>query len=114
MMGGYIAVAIIVVFGSWLFKRGSGEIAPAWAVTCSLLYLSTLLVGGWLVDRHSDEVERRDNLFAAGFAAGFYGLAFPVWHFLAKGQLVTPPDRLVVFAGFVVMAAVGYMFKKLT
>jgi len=111
-MGVYVAVAILVVLGSWLFKRGDGQLAPAWAVTLSLLYLTTLVVGGWLVDRHTDEVEHRNNLFAATFAAGFYGLGFPVWYFLAKAQLVPQPDQLVLFAGFVVMGAVGYMFKK--
>ena len=113
MIGVYIAVALLILVGSWLFKRGEGGVAPAWAITFSLLYLVTLIGGGWLISRQSDEVERQENLVAASFAARFYVLAFPVWYFLAKAQLAPQPDSLVLFAGFVVMAAVGYTFKKL-
>src|SRR4051812_19946280 len=100
MIGVYVAVAVLILVGTWLFKRGDGEIAPAWAITFSLLYAGTLVVGGWLINRRSDEVERRDDLFAASLAARFYVLAFPVWYFLGKSHLTPQPDQLVLFGGF--------------
>jgi len=114
MTGVYVAAAALIVMGTWLFKRDGGQIAPSWAVTLSLLYAAILIVGGWLTDRQSDEVEWQYGLFATSFAARFYMLAFPVWYFLAKGQLAPEPDQLLLFVGFVVMGAVGYTFKKLT
>ena len=112
LIGAHIAAAALIVVGSSWFGS-EGRLSSVWAIAVSALYVGVLSIGSWVIGRRSDEVERRDDQFAATCAACFYALAFPVWYFLSKGQLVSEPNQLVLFGGFVATAAIAYTFKKL-
>jgi hypothetical protein len=113
MIAASIAIAVLIVVGTAVFKRPGQQVAPGWAIAFVLLYVGALLFGGWRACRLADEVEARNNRAALVWAACFYGLAYPAWFFLWKGGLVPEPDHMLMFAATFCVVMATYLARKI-
>jgi len=113
MIAASVAIAVLIVVGTAIFKRPGQQVAPGWAIAFTFLYVGAMLLGGWRACRLTDEVEARNNRAALVWAGCFYGLAYPVWFFLWKGGLVPEPDHMLMFAATVFVTLATYLGRKI-
>ena len=109
----YIAVAVVMVIGTAVFKRPGQQVEPSWAIAFAILYVGVSLIGGWRMCRLVDEVEMRDNRAAAVWAGCFYGLTYPVWFFLWKGGLLPEPSHILMYVATVFVAMATYLARRI-
>ncbi len=110
------AGAVIGFFSAMFEVEGGGfleGIPAAWAITAAVITTTALAYGGWRYHRVTDELERRDNLWASAIALNFYLALYANWYLLWRGGLVREPahEALAVATFAVMMLAYGY--KKL-
>ena len=112
-----MGVGAAIGFFSALFEVEGGAflegIPAAWAIAASAITTIALAYGGWRYHRVTDELERRDNLWASATALNFYLALYANWYLLWRGGLVREPqhEALAVATFAVMMLAYGY--KKL-
>jgi len=109
-----VAIAVLIVAGTAIFKRPGQQVAPGWAIAFVFLYVGAMVFGWWRTCRVADEVEARNNQAAMVWAGCFYGLTYPVWYFLWRGGVVPEPDHMLMYAATVAVAAVTYAIRKLS
>ena len=114
MIAGSVAIAVLIVVGTAIFKRPGQQVAPGWAIAFAFIYVGAMVFGGWRACRLTDEVEARNNRAALVWAGCFYGLAYPVWFFLWKGGLVLEPDHMLMFAATVFVAMATYLARRIS
>jgi hypothetical protein len=91
----------------------SGPLPAGWAVAAALIYAAAVIGGSWYFFRTIDEVEMRDNLWAATVAVYFYSLVYPVWYLFWKGSLVPEPGHELIFIATMVVMTSAYLGKKI-
>jgi hypothetical protein len=114
MIAANVAIAVLIVVGTAVFKRPGQQVAPGWAIAFAIIYVGALALGWWHMCRVADEVEARNNRAAIVWAGCFYGLTYPVWYFLWKGGLVPEPDHMLMYGATVAVAAVTSVVRKLS
>jgi hypothetical protein len=113
MILGSMVCAVLIIGSAALFKQSGGRIAPAGAITITLVYLVALIGFGWRACRRADEVEIGHNLVALATAAGFYGLVYPGWYFLWKGGLLPEPIHEAMYVAMLAVTLMSYLWAKI-
>lgn len=107
----------VVGFFSAMFEVDGGEflegIPAAWAIAASLITTTAVAYGGWRYSRATDELERRDNLWACGVALNFYLLLYANWYLWWRGELVREPQHEVLAVATFAVMMLAYGYKKL-
>lgn len=100
------------------FVRNGFDFSAPWtpvaAVVIVLVYLAAMIVGGRLLSRHMDELERDRGYKAAAAAGAAYALVYPVWFALWKGGFVPEPVHWMLFILFwlsLALATLWYRFR---
>jgi hypothetical protein len=73
---------------------------PAVAAALAVLYLVTVIGGGLLLNRFTDEVERQLSYRAGSVAGAVLMIVYPTWYLLWKGGFVPEPIHWVLFILF--------------
>lgn len=107
--GGYIGFTV---------ARGGFDFSAGWppeiAVGMAVLYVGSVLLGGWLISDSIDELEKFNHYRAAAVAGLAYMLVYPVWFLFWKAGLVMEPIHWALFLGFwisLVAATAWYRFR---
>jgi hypothetical protein len=112
-----MGAGMLVGFFSAMFEVDGGEflegIPAAWAIAASLITTIAVAYGGWRYSRATDELERRDNLWACGVALNFYLLLYANWYLWWRGELVREPQHEVLAAATFAVMMLAYGYKKL-
>ena len=109
-----LAVAVLIVAGTALFKRPGSGVAPAWAIAFSLLYVGLLFFSAWRGCSTVDEVEARVGIRALAVGTAVFGLVFPPWLFLGEAGLLPPADgaiMMMIVFGSVMLAYLWQRFR---
>jgi len=109
-----LALAVLIVAGTAIFKRPGQQVAPGWAIAFAFIYVGATALGWWRICYVVDEVEARNNRAAMVWAGCFYGLTYPVWYFLWRGGLVPEPNHMLTYVATVAVAAIAYMVRKIS
>lgn len=112
-IAGSAVCAVLIIGAAFLFKQSGGRVAPAGAITITIVYLVALVGFGWRACRRADEVEIRHNLVALATAASFYGLVYPGWYFLWKGGLLPEPSHEILYVAMLAVAVLAYLRAKI-
>lgn len=113
MMIGSLICALLIIGAAILFKQSGGRIAPAGAITITILYLTALIGFGWRACWRADEVEIRHNIVALASAAAFYWLVYPGWYFLWKGGLLPEPSHELLYVATITVTSLAYLWAKI-
>jgi cytochrome bd-type quinol oxidase subunit 2 len=96
----------------------AGGRAAVWPPEFSLglvgLYLAAVLVGGLVLRKFTDEVERQNAYKAASFAGMALMVVYPVWYALWRGDLAPEPVHWMLFLLFwlsLALASLYYRFR---
>lgn len=107
----------VVGFFSAMFEVEGGEflegIPAAWAIAASLITTVAIAYGGWRYNRVTDELERRDNLWASAVALNFYLALYANWYLWWRGELVREPQHEVLAVATFAVMLLAYGYKKL-
>lgn len=97
-------------------RSGSGLFGGTWPPAAALLiaasYLGSLLIGGLVLSRRTDEVERLAQYKATAAAAASYIVLYPTWFVLWKGGFVPEPVHWVPFVIFWLVLAVSSLVYR--
>ena len=75
-------------------------------------FLVAMALGGLLLHRLYDEVERQIQYKAVAGAALVYAIGYPVWFVLWKGGFVPEPSHWTLFLAFYTALAGSYLFYR--
>ncbi|MFN3818033.1 hypothetical protein [Blastomonas sp.] len=89
-----------------------GSIPPAVAIFAAVMLGIAITYGGLRFHRSSDELERRNMVFAAAMAGNVALAGYPLWFILWKGGLVPEPDALVLFGAAYAANLIAYFWYK--
>lgn len=107
----------VVGFFSALFEVDGGAflegIPAAWAIAASLISTIALVYGGWRYHRVTDELERRDNLWASAITLNFYLALYANWYLWWRGGLVREPQHEALAVATFAVMLLAYGYKKL-
>jgi hypothetical protein len=107
----------VVGFFSAMFEVDGGAflegIPAAWAIAASLITTVAIAYGGWRYNRVTDELERRDNLWASTVALNFYLALYANWYLWWRGELVREPQHEVLTVATFAVMMLAYGYKKL-
>ena len=87
---------------------------PAVAAALAILYLVSVIGGGYLLSRFTDEVERQQGYRAVSFAGTVLMIVYPTWYLLWKGGFVWEPIHWVLFILFwlsLALATIWYRYS---
>jgi hypothetical protein len=73
---------------------------PAVAAGMAALYLVAVIVGGYMLSRFTDEIERQLSYRAGSVAGAVLMIVYPTWYLLWKGGFVPEPIHWVLFILF--------------
>ncbi|WP_156442962.1 MULTISPECIES: hypothetical protein [unclassified Sphingomonas] len=112
-----MGLGAVVGFFSAMFEVDGGEflegIPAAWAIAASLLTTIGIAYGGWRYHRVTDELERRDNLWASAIALNFYLALYANWYLWWRGGLVREPQHEALAVATFAVMLLAYGYKKL-
>lgn len=115
--GGLAAAGFVVGFLSAFFEAEGGGflegIPAAWAIAASLILLMALGYGGWRYHLATDELDRRDSLWASALTLNVYIAGYPVWYLWWRGGLAPEPRHEAIFATMMGVMLLAYGYKKL-
>ena len=120
----YIIIAIL--FGMGLFSgflvgffekddsglMAQGSIPPEIAIITTVIFGIAITFGAVRFHRSSDELERRNMLYAAAMAGNVALAGYPTWFILWKGGLVSEPDALALFGTAYLVHITAYFWYK--
>ena len=87
---------------------------PAWIVILTVAsFLVAVPLGGWLLQRNMDEMEKANHRKAAVVAATVLVIAYPVWWLLWMGATAPEPIHWVMFLAFYVSFLLSFAFYRL-
>jgi hypothetical protein len=114
---GLMLVGGVVGFLSAIFEVEGGGflegIPAAWAIIASILMVGAVSYGSWRYNRATDELDRRDNLWASAVALHFYIVGYAGWYLWWRGGLVPEPAHGAMFVATMVVMGAAYAFKKI-
>lgn len=117
IIAGLAAAGFVVgFFSAFLEAEGGGflEGIPAgWAIAASLILLVALSYGGWRYHLATDELDRRDTLWASALTLNLYIAGYPVWYLWWRGGLVPEPRHETIFVVAMGVMLLAYLYKKL-
>lgn len=112
-----MGVGAAIGFFSALFEVEGGAflegIPAAWAIAASAITTVALVYGSWRYHRVTDELERRDNLWASTIALNFYFALYANWYLWWRGELVREPQHEVLAVATFAVMMLAYGYKKL-
>lgn len=110
------AGAVIGAISAIFEVEGGGfmEGIPAgWAIAMSLLLLGALGYGGWRYHLATDELDRRDSMWASAWALNLYIAGYASWYLWWRGGLVPEPHHETIFVATMAAMLLAYLYKKL-
>lgn len=107
----------VIGFFSAMFEREGGgflEGIPAiWAIAASIVTVLAIVIGGWRYHLATDELDRRDSLWASAMAMNVYLLFYACWYFWWKGGVTPEPSHEIVFIVTLAALLLAYGYKKI-
>ena len=117
IIAGLMGVGGIIGFLSAMFEvEGGGfmEGIPAgWAVAASLILVGAIGYGGWRYHLATDELDRRDSMWASALTLNVYLTGYAVWYLWWRGDLVREPQHETIFVVTMTVMLLAYLYKKL-
>ena len=117
ILGGLMGAGAVLGFFSAMFEVDGGgfmEGIPAgWAIAATVILLVALGYGGWRYNLATDELDRRDNQWAAAVALNFSIGGYASWYLWWRGGLVPEPQHQTVFVATMAVMLLAYGYKKL-
>lgn len=110
------AGAVIGFFSAMFEAEGGGfmEGIPAgWAIAASLILVGAIGYGGWRYHLATDELDRRDTLWASALTLNVYIAGYAVWYLWWRGGLVREPQHEAIFVATMAVMMLAYGYKKL-
>lgn len=88
-------------------------IPAGWAIAMSLLLLGAIGYGGWRYHLATDELDRRDSMWASALALNLYIAGYAAWYLWWRGGLVREPQHETIFIATMAAMLLAYLYKKL-
>ena len=92
------------------------ELAHPWppmlCLTLAAAFLISVVVGGLVMSRQMDEVERIAKLKATRAGAAVYVVGYPIWFLLWKGGFLPEPMHVTMFAIVMVVLLLASLFYR--
>lgn len=89
-----------------------GSVPPYIAIITAGLMGIAITYGAVRFHRSSDELERRNMVYAAAMGGNVALASYPLWFILWKGGLVPAPDALAIFAATYIAHVIAYFWYK--